>query len=143
MDDGKTWYDLLDESIDKEFIVKNYVYKVGESYAILKLNNEIGTTYFRVIDEAENVGEAKDKKLIYENDDPFGNGDTNTNSNNNSNGNSNINSSNTQKGENINAGFANKWLPYAGKNTIIILIVIISVAAIIFRKKYNDLKDVK
>lgn len=141
--DGKTWYDLLDESIDKEFIVKNYVYKVGESYAILKLNNEIGTTYFRVIDEAENVGEAKDKKLIYENDDPFGNGDTNTNSNNNSNGNSNINSSNTQKGENINAGFANKWLPYAGKNTIIILIVIISVAAIIFRKKYNDLKDVK
>ena len=141
--DGKTWYDLLDESIDKEFIVKNYVYKVGESYAMLKLNNEIGTIYFRVIDEAENVGEAKDKKLIYENDDPFGNGDTNTNSNNNSNGNSNINSSNTQKGENINAGFANKWLPYAGKNTIIILIVIISVAAIIFRKKYNDLKDVK
>ena len=142
--DGKTWYDLLDESIDKEFIVKNYVYKVGESYAMLKLDNVIGTIYFRAIDEAGNVGEAKSTKLNYENDNPFDDNNDNTTSNNNSNNSgNNINSSNTQKGENTNAGFANKWLPYAGKNTIIVLIVIISIVAIIFRKKYNDLKDVK
>lgn len=143
--DGETWYDLLDESIDKEFIVKNYVYKSGESYATLELNNEIYTMYFRAIDEAGNVGEAKSTELNYGNDNPFDDNNDNTTSNNNSNNSSsnNINSSNTQKGENNNAGLANKWLPYAGKNTIIILIIIISIVAIIFRKKYNDLKDVK
>ena len=142
--DGETWYDLLDESIDKEFIVRNYVYKSGESYAILEVANRNDIIYFRAIDEAGNIGEIKSIKLNYENDDPFDNENTTSNNNSgNNNINGNTNSQNTQKGESKNAGLANKWLPYAGKNTIIILIIIIFIAAIIFRKKYNDLKDVK
>ena len=142
--DGETWYDLLDESIDKEFIVRNYVYKSGESYAILEVANRNDIIYFRAIDEAGNIGEIKSIKLNYENDDPFDNENTTSNNNSgNNNINGNTNSQNTQKGESKNEGLANKWLPYAGKNTIIILIIIIFIAAIIFRKKYNDLKDVK
>lgn len=142
--DGEIWYDLLDESIDKEFIVRNYVYKSGESYAILEVANRNDIIYFRAIDEAGNIGEIKSIKLNYENDDPFDNENTTSNNNSgNNNINGNTNSQNTQKGESKNAGLANKWLPYAGKNTIIILIIIIFIAAIIFRKKYNDLKDVK
>ena len=142
--DGEEWYDLLDKNNDKEFTVIKYVYKSGESFAVLEFNNQFKTMYFRAIDEAGNIGE---EKLAEVNDGNNGNGnqsddnDEPHNNVNNISGNS-INS-NMQQKENNDKNTANKWLPYAGKNTIIVLIIIISVLAIIFRKKYNDLKDVK
>lgn len=137
--DGKTWNDILDENIEKEFVVKNYVYKTGESYAILELIDKKDNIYFRAVDKAGNIGEEKILELNNGNDNPFNN--ENTTSNNVIN--NNIDNPNSPKEENNNANFADKWLPYAGKNTIIIFIIATSVIAIYFRKKYNDLKDVK
>lgn len=133
--DGNTWNDLLDESIDKEFTISKYDYKTGESYIILKdiyENNK--TMYFRSIDEAGNISEVKNVTLNSEEENQNDNENTTSN---------NTNISNTEKEENNSDSLANKWLPYAGRNTIIILIIIISIMAIIFKKKYNDLKDIK
>ena len=135
--DGKTWNDLLDDNIDKEFTVTDYVYKTGESYIILK---ELGdqTIYFRSIDEAGNIGEIQAFKQNPEENKPSGNGNNTSSTNN-----SNMNTVNTGKEENSKDSIANKLLPYAGKRTIIVLIIIISIIAIVFRKKYNNLKDIK
>ena len=137
--DGENWYDLLDENNDKEFTVINYVYKAGESFAVLEFNNQVKTMYFRAVDEAGNIGEGK---LAEVNDENNGNDNDEPNNNVNNISGNNINS-NMQQEENSDGSTANKWLPYAGRSTIIILIIIISVTAIIFRKKYNDLKDIK
>ena len=137
--DGENWYDLLDENNDKEFTVINYVYKAGESFAVLEFNNQVKTMYFRAVDEAGNIGEGK---LAEVNDENNGNDNDEPNNNVNNISGNNINS-NMQQEENSDGSTANKWLPHAGRSTIIILIIIISVTAIIFRKKYNDLKDIK
>ena len=135
--DNKTWNDCLDENIQKDFNVVNYVYKVGESTITInwkEKNNE--TIYFRAVDEAGNIGEENSIVIDVEEDnsDKLPSEDENTVINN-----------NTDDANNQDDDKADKVFPYLGtKNSIFIIpIVIFVIITVVLLKKYIDLKDVK
>ncbi len=135
--DNETWNDCLDETIQKDFSVVNYVYKVGESTITINWRGkEDKTIYFRAVDEAGNIGE-EDSIVI----------DTEENKNDNEPpiGENTVINNNTDDTNNQDDGRSNKILPYVGiKSSIFIVpILILVISAVVFIKKYKDLKDVK
>ena len=136
--DNETWNDCLDENIQKDFNIVNYVYKVGKSTITINWNGKNSETiYFRAVDEAGNISEQDSIEIDVQDDnnnDEQPPRDENTLINNNT---DNIN--------NQNDGRSDKGLPYVGieGSIFIIPIVILVIVTVVLIKKYKDLKDVK
>ena len=134
--DNKTWISLINNSENKDFILKDYIFKKGKSQItieLLKLDTE--KIFFRAIDEAGNIGESKILSLK-DNEKPSEENKNNTNNL--------ISGNNNYYQSGKDDGRTDKVLPNAGVKSIFILLIIITiVVAMILRRKYNSLKDIK
>ena len=138
--DNENWISLTNSNNNNEdFILKDYVLKKGESQITIELlKSDTENIFFRVIDEAGNIGEIKSLNLNEDEKPSDDENKNNTQNNNVINGNDNYYQSGKDDGR------TDKVLPKAGIRSIIILLIIITIiVAIILRKKYNDLKDIK
>ena len=126
-----------------------YTYKTGESTITIRLKGtEDVTIYFRPIDVANNIGEARSITLNFDfpGDDNDNNDDNNNSINENSINNNLVNSSNNLNisSNEIEDGRSDKNLPFVGlRNTVVIFIIILCITTVFLIKRNNDFKDVK
>lgn len=147
--DNEFWNDCLDKNVQKDFDVISYTYKTGESTITIRLKGtEDVTIYFRPIDVANNIGEARSITLNFDfpGDDNDNNDDNNNSINENSINNNLVNSSNNLNisSNEIEDGRSDKNLPFVGlRNTVVIFIIILCITTVFLIKRNNDFKDVK
>ena len=147
--DNEFWNDCLDKNVQKDFDVISYIYKTGESTITIRLKGtEDVTIYFKPIDVANNMGEARSITLNFDfpGDDNDNNDDNNNSINGNSINNNLVNSSNNLNisSNEIEDGRSDKNLPFVGlRNTVVIFIIILCITTVFLIKRNNDFKDVK
>ena len=147
--DNEFWNDCLDKNVQKDFDVISYIYKTGESTITIRLKGtEDVTIYFKPIDVANNMGEARSITLNFDfpGDDNDNNDDNNNSINENSINNNLVNSSNNLNisSNEIEDGRSDKNLPFVGlRNTVVIFIIILCITTVFLIKRNNDFKDVK